>query len=176
MQLNPLREIEKSIIETLQNDLRIRSIIVPGGSDDTLEQLQESSFRAGWDRISGFSQVSSNPVILQATNCIFNVTLESKDLKLHNQAMDFILWAMFLLSGLKPLENIYPLIPVECGYKGYSYESGYSKYQLSLSTSFSWLAGEELNASPAIPPLEEIVSLILWTPIINPTTSEEITL
>jgi hypothetical protein len=173
MQVNPLRQIESSIYQKLMNETQLRSIIVPGGIDDTTEQFPDSIFKAGWDTISKFSLVTHTPRVVRADNCIFNVTLDSKNLTLHTRAMDFIIWAMFLLDGLQPWQEVQPLIPSFCGYRGHDYESGYSRYQLTFDTSFSWETGKEfVMTEPVTNIVYEKIDLKLWTPIANPTFSE----
>jgi hypothetical protein len=87
--------------------------------------------------------------------------------------MDFIFWAMFLLEGLQPWDEIRPLLPVSCGYRGHDYESGYSRYALSLETQFNWESGKPLEgtARETIPLVYETVDLKLWTPYSGTLTS-----
>lgn len=174
MNKNPLKTIQDAIAKKLMDDLRVKAIIVPGGLEDPLEQFPDTSFRAGWDQITQFKMVQRSPLVIQANNCIFKVTLECKDLALHSKAMDFILWAMFSLTGLKPFEAIEPLIPAQCGYQGYDYRTGYAKYQLSFATSFSWEADQIWN--PAETQIKTVFSefdLNLWSPIVTPILREE---
>jgi hypothetical protein len=172
MQSNPLRAIEQGIHQKLMDETRLKSIIVPGGRDDTTDQFPDAVFKAGWENISAFTLVNSK--LIKASRCTFNITLDSKNVNLHSRAMDFILWAMFLLTGYQPWKEIDNLLPVFCGYQGHDYESGYSRYLLTFETSFHWVIGEDfIVTEPIVSPIYERIDLTLWTPF-TATRSEVI--
>lgn len=159
---NPLTVIQNAMRDRLTQELRVKAIVTPGGRENSNEQLAESVFKVGWERMGDFELVNLDPRVVTCGTCIFNVSLESKNLKLHDKAMDFIVFCVVTLDGLQPFDNIYPLIPVSAGYQGHDFKTGYSKYIASFKTFFTWEAGKfEFSTFLPLPESYEL-NLELW--------------
>lgn len=162
MNSNFLQGIQAAMRDKLIEDLRVKAILTPGGRTQSNEQLPETVFKVGWDQMGNFEIVTRDPRIVQCTDCQFLVSLESKNLKLHDRAMDFIVFCVAALNGLSVFEGVEPLMPISAGYRGHNPQTGYSTYEARFSTCFHWY--DEFNFSPIdiTVPNEYELSLELW--------------